>query len=87
MIFHTAYSGSCYAEMFCYNMQCFRLYFHCHVAFCFSSQLAYQAWVTSVKAALRERQRRQRQLRRTENKEKEREERMESQEEPYSVIG
>uniref|UniRef100_A0A671WIF6 Piezo type mechanosensitive ion channel component 1 (Er blood group) n=1 Tax=Sparus aurata TaxID=8175 RepID=A0A671WIF6_SPAAU len=40
-------------------------------------QLAYQAWVTSVKAALRERQRRQRQLRRTENKEKEREERME----------
>ncbi|XP_030297383.1 piezo-type mechanosensitive ion channel component 1 isoform X2 [Sparus aurata] len=50
-------------------------------------QLAYQAWVTSVKAALRERQRRQRQLRRTENKEKEREERMESQQEPYSVIG
>lgn len=53
----------------------------------FSSQLAYQAWVTSVKTALRERQRRQRQLRRTENKEKEREERMESQQEPYSVIG
>ncbi|XP_026164380.1 piezo-type mechanosensitive ion channel component 1 isoform X2 [Mastacembelus armatus] len=36
-------------------------------------QLAYQAWVTSVKSALRERQRRQRQLRRTEKKEKERE--------------
>uniref|UniRef100_A0A3B4UV70 Piezo type mechanosensitive ion channel component 1 (Er blood group) n=1 Tax=Seriola dumerili TaxID=41447 RepID=A0A3B4UV70_SERDU len=36
-------------------------------------QLAYQAWVTNVKTALRERQRRQRQSRRIERKEKERE--------------
>ncbi|KAK0143553.1 Piezo-type mechanosensitive ion channel component 1 [Merluccius polli] len=33
-------------------------------------QLAYQAWVTSVKAALRDRQRRQRELRRLERREK-----------------
>ncbi|XP_070696812.1 piezo-type mechanosensitive ion channel component 1 [Pempheris klunzingeri] len=51
-------------------------------------QLAYQAWVTSVRAALRERQRRQRQLKRTERKEKERdEERVDSQPDPFSVIG
>ncbi|XP_042289205.1 piezo-type mechanosensitive ion channel component 1 isoform X1 [Thunnus maccoyii] len=50
-------------------------------------QLAYQAWVTSVKTALRERQRRQRQLRRIERKEKEREEQISSQQESYSVIG
>ncbi|KAM9345094.1 piezo-type mechanosensitive ion channel component 1 [Symphorus nematophorus] len=52
-----------------------------------ASQLAYQAWVSSVKTALRERQRRQRQLRRMETKEKEREGRVDSQQEPFSVIG
>uniref|UniRef100_UPI0037E95548 piezo-type mechanosensitive ion channel component 1 isoform X2 n=1 Tax=Semicossyphus pulcher TaxID=241346 RepID=UPI0037E95548 len=50
-------------------------------------QLAYQAWVTSVKTALRERQKSQRQLRRTERKEKEREEGVDSQQEAFSVIG
>ncbi|KAM9365017.1 piezo-type mechanosensitive ion channel component 1 [Pholidichthys leucotaenia] len=38
-------------------------------------QLAYQGWVTSVKAALRERQKRQRQLKRTERKETDRQDR------------
>ncbi|XP_029926105.1 piezo-type mechanosensitive ion channel component 1 isoform X2 [Myripristis murdjan] len=37
-------------------------------------QLAYQAWVTSVKAALRDRQRRQRELKRLERREEERRE-------------
>lgn len=53
----------------------------------FSSQLAYQAWVTSVKAALRDRQRRQRHLRRIESKNKEREGKAESQQGPLSMIG
>ncbi|XP_076599165.1 piezo-type mechanosensitive ion channel component 1 isoform X1 [Chaetodon auriga] len=48
-------------------------------------QLAYQAWVTSVKTALRERQRRQRHLRTIERKE--RDGRVDSQQEPSSVIG
>ena len=38
-----------------------------------SLQLAYQAWVTSVKAALRDRQRRQRELRRLERGDKSKE--------------
>ncbi|XP_029305438.1 piezo-type mechanosensitive ion channel component 1 isoform X2 [Cottoperca gobio] len=50
-------------------------------------QLAYQAWVTSVKTALRERQRHQRQIRRIERKEKEKEGRVDSQQEAFSVIG
>ncbi|TKS85163.1 Piezo-type mechanosensitive ion channel component 1 [Collichthys lucidus] len=50
-------------------------------------QLAYQAWVTSVKAALRDRQRRQRHLRRIESKDKEREGKVESQQGPLSIIG
>ncbi|KAF0027681.1 hypothetical protein F2P81_020422 [Scophthalmus maximus] len=51
-------------------------------------QLAYQAWVTSVKAALRDRQRRQRQLRRMERKEKERQQRLDSQQQAaFSAIG
>ncbi|KAE8280232.1 Piezo-type mechanosensitive ion channel component 1 [Larimichthys crocea] len=50
-------------------------------------QLAYQAWVTSVKAALRDRQRRQRHLRRIESKNKEREGKAESQQGPLSMIG
>nr|XP_019959133.1 PREDICTED: piezo-type mechanosensitive ion channel component 1 [Paralichthys olivaceus] len=50
-------------------------------------QLAYQAWVTSVKAALKERQRRQRQLRKVERKEKEREEGVDPQKEAFSAIG
>nr|XP_046257127.1 piezo-type mechanosensitive ion channel component 1 isoform X2 [Scatophagus argus] len=48
-------------------------------------QLAYRAWVTSVKTALRERQRRQRQLRRTERKEGEG--RVDSQKQPFTDIG
>uniref|UniRef100_A0A8D3EDY2 Piezo type mechanosensitive ion channel component 1 (Er blood group) n=1 Tax=Scophthalmus maximus TaxID=52904 RepID=A0A8D3EDY2_SCOMX len=56
--------------------------------FSLSSQLAYQAWVTSVKAALRDRQRRQRQLRRMERKEKERQQRLDSQQQAaFSAIG
>uniref|UniRef100_A0A673CA90 Piezo-type mechanosensitive ion channel component 1 n=1 Tax=Sphaeramia orbicularis TaxID=375764 RepID=A0A673CA90_9TELE len=47
-------------------------------------QLAYQAWVSSVKAALRERQRRQRQLRRMETKLTEREGRGPGQQEGSS---
>ncbi|XP_039995581.1 piezo-type mechanosensitive ion channel component 1 isoform X1 [Xiphias gladius] len=50
-------------------------------------QLAYQAWVTSVKTALRERQRHQRQLRKIEQKEREGEGRVDSQKEAFSVIG
>ncbi|CAK6978962.1 piezo-type mechanosensitive ion channel component 1, partial [Scomber scombrus] len=50
-------------------------------------QLAYQAWVSNVKTALKERQKRQRQLRRTERKEKEREEQVSLQQESCSVIG
>ncbi|XP_071337705.1 piezo-type mechanosensitive ion channel component 1 isoform X3 [Trachinotus anak] len=50
-------------------------------------QLAYQAWVTNVKTALRERQKRQRQVRRTERKQKERGERVDSQQEVFSAIG
>nr|XP_020463203.1 piezo-type mechanosensitive ion channel component 1 isoform X2 [Monopterus albus] len=50
-------------------------------------QLAYQAWVTSVKAALTERQRRQRQLKRTERKEKEREGKVDPKEEAFSITG
>ncbi|XP_053292137.1 piezo-type mechanosensitive ion channel component 1 isoform X1 [Pleuronectes platessa] len=50
-------------------------------------QLAYQAWVTSVKEALNERQRRQRQLRKVERKDKEREGGVDSQKEAFSVIG
>lgn len=53
----------------------------------FLSQLAYQAWVTSVKTALRERQRHQRQLRKIEQKEREGEGRVDSQKEAFSVIG
>ncbi|KAM7384994.1 hypothetical protein PAMP_001097 [Pampus punctatissimus] len=49
-------------------------------------QLAYQAWVSSVKAALRERQRHQRQMRRIERKEKDKEEQVSSQQESCSVI-
>uniref|UniRef100_A0A673C536 Piezo-type mechanosensitive ion channel component 1 n=1 Tax=Sphaeramia orbicularis TaxID=375764 RepID=A0A673C536_9TELE len=50
-------------------------------------QLAYQAWVSSVKAALRERQRRQRQLRRMETKLTEREGRGPGQQEGSSETG
>ncbi|KAM9848176.1 piezo-type mechanosensitive ion channel component 1 [Aulostomus maculatus] len=48
-------------------------------------QLAYQAWVTSVKSALRERQRRQRQLRRIERRDKEREAQLAAQQEACSM--
>ena len=57
------------------------------LVFVFSLQLAYQAWVTSVKTALRERQRHQRQLKRSERKETEREGRVDSQQESLSVTG
>ncbi|XP_041645226.1 piezo-type mechanosensitive ion channel component 1 isoform X2 [Cheilinus undulatus] len=51
-------------------------------------QLAYQAWVTSVKSALRERQKRQRQLRRLEkNAEEDRDGGVASQQEASSVMG
>ncbi|XP_059215664.1 piezo-type mechanosensitive ion channel component 1 [Centropristis striata] len=50
-------------------------------------QLAYQAWVSSVKTALRERQRHQRELRRIQRKEKERAGRLDSQQEAFPVIG
>ncbi|XP_060896547.1 piezo-type mechanosensitive ion channel component 1 isoform X3 [Labrus mixtus] len=49
-------------------------------------QLAYQAWVTSVKTALRERQKRQRQLKGIERKTEEREGVVDSQQEAFSVI-
>uniref|UniRef100_A0A3Q1FU82 Piezo type mechanosensitive ion channel component 1 (Er blood group) n=1 Tax=Acanthochromis polyacanthus TaxID=80966 RepID=A0A3Q1FU82_9TELE len=48
-------------------------------------QLVYQAWVSSVKTALRERQRRQKQLKRTGIKEKEKQEAVDSQKEASSV--
>ncbi|XP_028278415.1 piezo-type mechanosensitive ion channel component 1 isoform X2 [Parambassis ranga] len=48
-------------------------------------QLAYKAWVTNVKTALRERQRRQRQLKRIETKEAERQEAVDPQQEAASV--
>ncbi|XP_026212152.1 piezo-type mechanosensitive ion channel component 1 isoform X3 [Anabas testudineus] len=48
-------------------------------------QLVYQAWVSSVKAALRERQRRQRQLRRMERKQKEGQRRADFQQQAFSV--
>ncbi|KAM3605845.1 uncharacterized protein V6R79_005812 [Siganus canaliculatus] len=50
-------------------------------------QLAYQAWVTSVKAALRERQKRQRHVKKMEKKERERERRVDSQKELLSPTG
>uniref|UniRef100_A0A7N6A8V9 Piezo-type mechanosensitive ion channel component n=1 Tax=Anabas testudineus TaxID=64144 RepID=A0A7N6A8V9_ANATE len=50
-------------------------------------QLVYQAWVSSVKAALRERQRRQRQLRRMERKQKEGQRRADFQQQAFSVTG
>uniref|UniRef100_A0A3B4YJT9 Piezo type mechanosensitive ion channel component 1 (Er blood group) n=1 Tax=Seriola lalandi dorsalis TaxID=1841481 RepID=A0A3B4YJT9_SERLL len=50
-------------------------------------QLAYQAWVTNVKTALRERQRHQRQSRRIERKEKEREGGVDAQQEALPLIG
>lgn len=51
------------------------------------SQLAYQAWVTSVKAALRERQRRQRHMKAVKGKESKRQERGDSQQEALTVKG
>uniref|UniRef100_A0A673C7F3 Piezo-type mechanosensitive ion channel component 1 n=1 Tax=Sphaeramia orbicularis TaxID=375764 RepID=A0A673C7F3_9TELE len=62
---------------------------HCSIAqsLVFVFQLAYQAWVSSVKAALRERQRRQRQLRRMETKLTEREGRGPGQQEGSSETG
>ncbi|XP_069030806.1 piezo-type mechanosensitive ion channel component 1 isoform X1 [Embiotoca jacksoni] len=50
-------------------------------------QLAYQAWVSSVKTALRERQRRQRQMKRTERTETNRQEGTDSQQEDFTVKG
>lgn len=52
---------------------------------CVFPQLAYQAWVSSVKAALRERQRRQKHLRRAERRQREGKE--ESQKETFSRAG
>lgn len=71
------------------DMQCLNSNLHMFIVLLiliFSSQLAYQAWVTSVKTALRERQTRQKQLRRTERSNKEREV-VDSQQEAFSVIG
>ncbi|KAK2922149.1 piezo-type mechanosensitive ion channel component 1 isoform X2 [Channa argus] len=50
-------------------------------------QLAYQAWVTSVKSALRERQKRQRQLRKTERKQKDEQKRVDVQQAAFSMTG
>nr|XP_043872731.1 piezo-type mechanosensitive ion channel component 1 [Solea senegalensis] len=51
-------------------------------------QLAYQAWVSSVKSALRERQKRQKQMRKAEKQEKKKREAMvESRQEALSAIG
>ncbi|XP_035800616.2 piezo-type mechanosensitive ion channel component 1 isoform X2 [Amphiprion ocellaris] len=50
-------------------------------------QLVYQAWVSSVKTALRERQRRQKHLKRIEIKETEKQEAVDSQKEATSVEG
>uniref|UniRef100_A0AAQ4R1U9 Piezo type mechanosensitive ion channel component 1 (Er blood group) n=1 Tax=Gasterosteus aculeatus aculeatus TaxID=481459 RepID=A0AAQ4R1U9_GASAC len=63
-------------------------YFHV-CSFCFSPQLAYLAWVTSVKTALKERQRHQRHLKSIERKEKEKEKqgRVDLQQEVFSAAG
>ncbi|KAK2848626.1 hypothetical protein Q5P01_008460 [Channa striata] len=50
-------------------------------------QLAYQAWVTSVKSALRERQKRQRQLRKIASKQKDKQDRVDSQQAASSMTG
>lgn len=55
---------------------------------CGLPQLAYQAWVSSVKAALRERQRRQKLLRRTERRQREeKEEAQKENKETFSGAG